>query len=74
MRARAKKRSGAALCALLNMGAKDVAVIRDGIEARIPTGQRVVGDVLSVRPEGKGRNRWHPHQRDLSGRCLDADR
>jgi Cu+-exporting ATPase len=51
--AKAKKRSGAALRALLDMGAKDVAVIRDGIEVRIPTGQLVVGDVFSVRPGEK---------------------
>jgi len=48
--AKAKKRSGAALRALLNMGAKDVAVLRDGVEVRIPTDQLVVGDVFSVRP------------------------
>jgi P-type Cu+ transporter len=48
--ARAKKRSGAALRALLNLGAKDVAVMRDDIEIRIPTDQLVVGDVFSVRP------------------------
>jgi Cu+-exporting ATPase len=51
--AKAKKRSGAALRALLNMGAKDVAVIRGGIEVRIPTDQLVVGDVFSVRPGEK---------------------
>ncbi|MCW2518341.1 MAG: heavy metal translocating P-type ATPase, partial [Mycobacterium sp.] len=34
--ARAKRQSGAALRALLDMGAKDVAVIRDGCEERIP--------------------------------------
>jgi Cu+-exporting ATPase len=48
--AKAKKRSGAALRALLNLGAKDVAVLRDGAEVRIPTDQLVVGDVFSVRP------------------------
>jgi len=48
--ARAKKRSGAALRALLSMGAKDVAVLRDGNEVRIPVEQLVVGDVFSVRP------------------------
>ena len=51
--ARAKKRSGAALRALVNMGAKDVAVIRDGSEVRIPTAQLVVGDVFIVRPGEK---------------------
>ncbi len=34
--ARAKRRSGAALRALLNLGAKDVSVLRDGVEVRIP--------------------------------------
>jgi Cu+-exporting ATPase len=48
--AKAKKRSGAALRALLNLGAKDVAVLRDGSEVRIPTDQLVVGDVFVVRP------------------------
>ena len=48
--ARAKKRSGAALRHLLNLGAKDVAVLRDGLEIRIPTDQLVVGDVFTVRP------------------------
>jgi len=48
--ARAKKRSGAALRNLLNLGAKDVAVLRDGLEIRIPTDQLGVGDVFTVRP------------------------
>jgi P-type Cu+ transporter len=48
--AKAKKLSGAALRALLNLGAKDVAVLRDGVEIRIPTDQLVVGDVFIVRP------------------------
>jgi len=48
--AKAKKRSGAALRALLNLGAKDVAVLRDGLEIRIPTDQLGVGDVFIVRP------------------------
>jgi P-type Cu+ transporter len=51
--ARAKKRSGAALRAMLNMGAKDVAVVRGGGEVRIPVDQLVVGDVFSVRPGEK---------------------
>jgi len=51
--ATAKKRSGAALRALMNMGAKDVAVLRDGVEVRIPVDQLVVGDVFSVRPGEK---------------------
>ncbi len=51
--ARAKTRSGAALRALLDMGAKDVAVMRDGAETRIPTTQLVVGDIFIVRPGEK---------------------
>ena len=51
--ANAKKRSGAALRALLNMGAKDVAVLRAGSEVRIPVDQLAVGDVFIVRPGEK---------------------
>jgi Cu+-exporting ATPase len=51
--ARAKKQSGAALRALLDMGAKDVAVVRDGVERRIPVDQLAVGDVFIVRPGEK---------------------
>ena len=48
--ARAKFRSGAALKALLALTAKDVAVLRDGVETRIPIEQLHVGDHLVVRP------------------------
>ena len=51
--ARAKKRSGAALRALLELGAKDVAVLRDGREQRIPVDQLTVGDRFVVRPGEK---------------------
>ncbi len=51
--ARAKRRSGAALRALLELGAKDVAVLRDGTEAMIPIDQLVVGDRFVVRPGQK---------------------
>ncbi|MEO7398194.1 MAG: copper-translocating P-type ATPase, partial [Ilumatobacteraceae bacterium] len=51
--ARAKRRSGAALKALLELGAKDVAVLRDGAEVRIPVEQLVVGDRFVVRPGEK---------------------
>ncbi len=47
---RAKHRSGAAMRALLQLGAKDVSVLRDGAEKRIPVEQLVVGDVFVVRP------------------------
>ena len=51
--ARAKRRTGAALRTLLDLGAKDVAVIRDGSEVRIPVAQLVVGDEFVVRPGEK---------------------
>jgi Cu+-exporting ATPase len=51
--ARAKRRSGAALHALLEMGAKDVAVLRDDREQRIPVDQLRVGDLFVVRPGEK---------------------
>jgi P-type Cu+ transporter len=50
---RAKKQSGAALHALLDMGAKDVAVVRDGTEVRVPIGELAVGDTFVVRPGEK---------------------
>ncbi len=51
--ARAKKRSGAALLALLEMGAKDVAVLKGDAEQRIPVEQLAVGDLFVVRPGEK---------------------
>jgi Cu+-exporting ATPase len=51
--ARAKRRSGAALKALLELGAKDVAVLREGREQRIPVDQLAVGDRFVVRPGEK---------------------
>ncbi|UUV29935.1 heavy metal translocating P-type ATPase [Amycolatopsis roodepoortensis] len=51
--ARSKRRAGAALRALLELGAKDVAVLRDGREQRIPVDQLVVGDEFVVRPGEK---------------------
>ncbi|MGY1708576.1 heavy metal translocating P-type ATPase [Geodermatophilus sp. SYSU D00758] len=51
--ARAKRRSGAALRALLEMGAKDVAVLRNGVETRIPVEQLAAGDEFVVRPGEK---------------------
>jgi len=53
LEARAKRSSGAALRALLEMGAKDVAVVRDGVERRVPVDELVVGDVFVVRPGEK---------------------
>ena len=52
--ARAKRRAGAALHALLELGAKDVAVLdADGAERRIPVEDLHVGDLFVVRPGEK---------------------
>ncbi|MBB5960104.1 Cu+-exporting ATPase [Saccharothrix tamanrassetensis] len=51
--ARSKRRAGAALRALLELGAKDVAVLRDGREVRIPVDALAVGDRFVVRPGEK---------------------
>ena len=50
---RAKRRAGAALRALLELGAKDVTVQRDGVEGRVPIGELRVGDEFVVRPGEK---------------------
>ncbi|GAB7100413.1 heavy metal translocating P-type ATPase [Thermobifida fusca] len=51
--ARAKRRAGAALRALLELGAKEVTVVRGGRETRIPVEQLAVGDRFVVRPGEK---------------------
>ncbi|MGB6071389.1 MAG: heavy metal translocating P-type ATPase, partial [Rhodococcus sp. (in: high G+C Gram-positive bacteria)] len=51
--ARSKRRAGAALRALLELGAKEVSVLREGVEQRIPTDQLIVGDEFVVRPGEK---------------------
>ena len=50
---RAKRQAGSALRALLELGAKDVSVVRDGVEALIPIEQLRVGDEFVVRPGEK---------------------
>jgi P-type Cu+ transporter len=51
--ARSKRRAGAALRALLELGAKEVSLLRDGVERRIPVEQLAVGDLFVVRPGEK---------------------
>ncbi|OMC00773.1 copper-translocating P-type ATPase [Mycobacterium sp. NS-7484] len=51
--ARSKRRAGAALRALLELGTKDVAVLKDGGEQRIPIDALAVGDEFVVRPGEK---------------------
>ena len=51
--ARSKRRAGSALRALLDLGARDVAVLRDGRETRVPAADLQVGDTFVVRPGEK---------------------
>ncbi|MEU8022161.1 heavy metal translocating P-type ATPase [Micromonospora haikouensis] len=51
--ARSKRTAGAALRALLELGARDVAVLRDGVETRVPVDRLAVGDRFVVRPGEK---------------------
>ncbi|WP_371671352.1 heavy metal translocating P-type ATPase [Streptomyces sp. NBC_00289] len=53
LEARSKRRAGAALRALLELGAKDVAVLREGREVRVPVARLTVGDRFVVRPGEK---------------------
>ncbi|AZP17971.1 cadmium-translocating P-type ATPase [Streptomyces aquilus] len=53
LEARSKRRAGAALRALMELGAKDVAVLRDGREVRVPVSRLTVGDRFVVRPGEK---------------------
>ncbi|WP_232838964.1 heavy metal translocating P-type ATPase [Streptomyces triticisoli] len=53
LEARSKRRAGAALRALMELGAKDVAVLRGGAEVRIPVSALAVGDRFVVRPGEK---------------------
>ncbi|MCB5179831.1 heavy metal translocating P-type ATPase [Streptomyces antimicrobicus] len=53
LEARSKRKAGAALKALLELGAKDVAVLRGGAEVRIPVDRLRVGERFVVRPGEK---------------------
>ena len=50
---RSKRQAGAALRALLELGAKEVVVLRDGVVTSIPVEQLAVGDEFVVRPGEK---------------------
>ncbi|MET4703363.1 heavy metal translocating P-type ATPase [Frigoribacterium sp. UYMn621] len=51
--ARAKRESGAALKALLRLGAKDATLLRGGVETRVAVSTLVPGDSFVVRPGEK---------------------
>ena len=53
LEARARSRSGAAIRALLELGAKEARVLRDGVEVVLPAEQLAVGDRFVVRPGEK---------------------
>ncbi|WP_431607861.1 heavy metal translocating P-type ATPase [Streptomyces griseocarneus] len=53
LEAKSKRKAGAALRALLELGAKDVTVLRDGRETRIPVAELMAGDRFVVRPGEK---------------------
>ena len=53
LEAKSKRRAGAALRALMELGTKDAAVLRNGKEVRLPVSQLVVGDRFIVRPGDK---------------------
>jgi Cu+-exporting ATPase len=53
LEARAKRRARGAIHALLELAAKDVTVLRDGTEVRVPVSQLRVGDRFVVRPGEK---------------------
>lgn len=50
---RSKRQAGAALRALLELGAREVSVLRGGTEVKIPTDELLVGDEFIVRPGEK---------------------
>jgi Cu+-exporting ATPase len=53
LEARARRRSGAAIRALLELGAKEARVLRDGSEVLVGVDQLEVGDMFVVRPGEK---------------------
>jgi Cu+-exporting ATPase len=53
LEARAKRRSGDAIRRLLELGAKEARVLRDGVEVAVPIEDVAVGDVFVVRPGEK---------------------
>ncbi|MCX4847934.1 cation-translocating P-type ATPase [Streptomyces sp. NBC_00893] len=53
LEARSKRKAGSALRALMHLGARDVCVLRDGTEVRVPVARLSVGDRFVVRPGEK---------------------
>ncbi len=53
LEARAKSKAGDALKALLNLGAKEATVLRNGVEVKIPAAELAVDEIFVVRPGEK---------------------
>jgi Cu+-exporting ATPase len=53
LEARARRRAGAAIEALADLGAREVSVLVDGVERRVPIDQLAVGERFVVRPGEK---------------------
>jgi P-type Cu+ transporter len=53
LEARARRRSSAAIRALLELGAKEARVLREGAEVLVPVEELRVGDLFAVRPGDK---------------------
>lgn len=53
LEARARRESASALTALASLGAKSAAVLRGGVELRVPVGDLAAGDLFVVRPGEK---------------------
>jgi Cu+-exporting ATPase len=53
LEARARRRSGEAIRRLLELGAKEARVLRDGVETAVPVEHLRVGDLFVVRPGDK---------------------
>ena len=66
--------SGAAIRALLELGAKEARVLRDGEEVLVPIDELRVGDLFVVRPGREDRDRRRRRRGRVGGRPVDADR
>ena len=53
MEARAKKRTAAAITALVGLAPKTARVVRDGVEVDVPVEEVAVGDIVRIRPGEK---------------------
>jgi Cu+-exporting ATPase len=69
---RAKKQAGAALRALMGLGAKDVTVLRGDAEVLVPIDDLRVGEEFVVRARREDRHRWGRRTRLICRRHVNA--